>query len=156
MAIHVTETQKLIVKSAYLAASERGEDIDQQTCEEIVRAMLLIERSGMQPYFLKGYNWSCRSRAHGNHRQIEEESEELEARVEEFNFRIATSQGHAASRIRSNRVRSIKAIEGHDNQLLVAEARFGEYWQVALRRADFLRFGQANDVDRPDPQVNAA
>ncbi len=160
MAIHVTETQRLILNAAYLVASDGGEELDQRTSDAVIRAMLMIESSGMQPYFLKGFNWSCRSRAQGNYRQIDAEADQLAGHVDYFNEVIATARGRAASRIRANRVRSIKAIEGHDMQVLIAEARFGQNWHVRWRGADNWRFGQQQDPlqqhGQPDAQVNVA
>jgi hypothetical protein len=160
MTIHVTDTQAFILKAAFEIATEGSEELDQHTCDAIVRAMLLIERSGMQPYFFKGFKWSCWSRAQGNHAQVEADFDEFERHLDAFNNVVALSRGHAASRIRANRVRSIKAIEGHDMQALIAEARFGQNWHLRWRGADNWRFGQQQDPlqqhQQPDAQVNVA
>ena len=160
MTIHVTDTQAFILKAAFEIATEGSEELDQHTCDAIVRAMLLIERSGMQPYFFKGFKWSCWSRAQGNHAQVEADFDEFERHLDAFHNFVALSRGHAASRIRANRVRSIKAIEGHDMQVLIAEARFGQNWHLRWRGADNWRFGQQQDPlqqhQQPDAQVNVA
>lgn len=160
MTIHVTDTQAFILKAAFEIATEGSEELDQHTCDAIVRAMLLIERSGMQPYFFKGFKWSCWSRAQGNHAQVEADFDEFERHLDAFHNVVALSRGHAASRIRSNRVRRIKAMGGHDMQMRLAEARYGQNWHLLLQGADQRRLGHWRDPMhhrlRPDGLDNVA
>lgn len=110
MTIHVTDTQKLIATVALSTAGIPVGHPDDPLVADFVRAMLVIEKGGMQSYILNGFNWSCRSR--GQHRrQVLEELAELEQATEFFHQGIDTAHGEGARRIRGNRVRRIKEVE---------------------------------------------
>lgn len=110
----VTETQRLIADAALQAVDlYRDENVpsNDQLVEHVARAMLVIEQGGLQAYFLKGFQWSCRARARREPDQVREGVMALDQAVDAFSHSIASSRGRAASRIRGNRRRRLVALE---------------------------------------------
>lgn len=108
MTIHVTETQRFILRTALdvSGADERLRDPD--LIDDIIRAMLVIEEGRMQPYLLRGFNWSCSSRSRREPLAVSRDREQLERSVERFHERIDVAGGEPARRIRGNRARLFK------------------------------------------------
>ena len=108
MTIHVTETQKFLVRSALEVSGADEQLLDPKLIDDMIRAMLVVEGSGMQSYMLRGSEWSHRSRYWQDRVKATQQREELFMCVEWFNQSIDQAHGEAARRIRGNRKRRIK------------------------------------------------
>jgi hypothetical protein len=101
----ITETQRLIAAAALASVSDANSD----PVDDFVRAMVVIQRGGMQPYFLQGFKWSCNARSRSEPERIRWDVEVLDQAVEQFHESIDNARGQASRRIRGNRARRIKA-----------------------------------------------
>lgn len=108
MTIHVTETQKFLVRSALEVSGADERLLDQNLIDDVIRAMLVVESAGMQAYMLRGSDWSHRSRYWQDPAKAEQERADLLLCRERFEAYIDQARGQAASRIRANRKRRIR------------------------------------------------
>jgi hypothetical protein len=108
MTIHVTETQQFIVRTALEVSNADERLLDPKLIDDMIRAMLVIEGSGMQAYMLRGSKWSHRSRYWQDPAKATQQREELGLCVEWFQEHIDQARGEAARRIRGNRKRRIR------------------------------------------------
>jgi hypothetical protein len=111
MTIHVTETQQFIVRAALEVSNADERLLDPKLIDDMIRAMLVIEGSGMQAYMLRGSKWSHRSRYWQDPAKATQEREELGLCVEWFQEHIDQARGEAARRIRGNRARRQRELE---------------------------------------------
>jgi hypothetical protein len=111
MTIHVTETQQFIVRAALEVSNADEGLLDPKLIDDMIRAMLVIEGSGMQAYMLRGSNWSHCSRYRQDPAKATQEREELGLCVEWFQEHIDQARGEAARRIRGNRARRQRELE---------------------------------------------
>jgi hypothetical protein len=105
MTIHVTETQKFIARAALEVSGADERLHDPQLIDDMIRAMLVIEGSGMQAYMLRGSEWSHRSRFWQDRETAIQQRKELGMCVESFLQYIDQARGEPARRIRGNRAR---------------------------------------------------
>lgn len=110
MTIHVTETQRFILRTALDVSGADERPHDPGLIDDIIRAMLVIEEGRMQPYMLRGFNWSCSSRSRREPLAVSRDREQLERSVEWFHQRIDAAGGEPARRIRGNRARRFKQL----------------------------------------------
>ena len=115
----VTDTQKLIVAEALRSVGRVVNGPDDSLVVDVASAMLVVEKGGMQPYFLGGFKWSCSSRSRDNPEQVRADVESLEEAVDTFHQGINVARGEAARRIRGNRSRRIRALEREAQRQLV-------------------------------------
>lgn len=146
MAIHVTETQRLITKAA-LEASGADQNLQNPAIvDDIVRAMLVIEKGHMQAYMLRGFNWSYRSRNRRDPLNTFLDRHNLETAVEVFQSSIDSAGGEAARRIRGNRARRVRE----------AERAAAEYNRVLEERREQRRLRRAEKLaNQPIEQLIA-
>lgn len=132
----VTETQKLIAAAALASVSDANND----PVTDFVRAMVVIQRGGMEAYFLEGFQWSCKSRSRSEPERIHWDGEALDQAVERFHESIDNARGEAARRIRGNRARLRKAKEAEARQRLFIAQHQLEQLQARRPRRDALHF----------------
>lgn len=110
MTIHVTETQKFLVRSALEVSGADERLTDPKLIEDMIRAMLVIEQGRMQAYMLRGFNWSCISRNSREPLAVSQDKDELERSVDWFHEHIDHAREEPARRIRGNRKRRIRKL----------------------------------------------
>lgn len=147
MTIHVTETQRFILRTALevSGADERLRDTD--SINDIIRAMLVIEEGRMQPYMLRGFNWSCRSRGRREPQVVSRDIEQLERSVEWFHQHIDAAGGEPARRIRGNRARRFKQLLQEAQEMQEAADR--QVRDLLLGRRDVFHRNPANWDEEP-------
>jgi len=137
MTIHVTATQKFITRVALEVSGADERLLDPQLIDDMIRAMLVVEASGMQSYMLRGSEWSHRSRYWQDPIRASQQREDLFKCVEWFNQSIDQGRGEPARRIRANRTRRIKE--------MVREAEHMQrYAGQRLRELEQRRWGVFN------------
>lgn len=108
MTIHVTETQKFLVRSALEVSGADERLLDTNLIDDVIRAMLVVEAAGLQAYMLRGSEWSHRSRYGQDPAKAQQDRADLLLCTDHFSAYIDQARGEAASRIRSNRKRRIR------------------------------------------------
>ena len=111
MTINVTQTQKLVAEAALAAVGADHLAEDPAAINDLIRAMLVIEKGRMQAYMLRGFNWSYRARYWQDPEKVRLERSELDETVEWFHGHINAARGEAARRIRGNRARHIREMD---------------------------------------------
>jgi hypothetical protein len=146
MAIYVTQTQKLVAEAALSAVGAHNLAQNPETIDDIVRAMLVIEKGHMQAYMLRGFNWSYRSRNRRDPLNTFLDRHNLETAVEVFQSSIDSAGGEAARRIRGNRARRVRE----------AERAAAEYNRVLEERREQRRLRRAEKLaNQPIEQLIA-
>lgn len=110
MTIHVTETQKFLVRSALEVSGADERLLDPKLIDDTIRAMLVVEAAGMQAYMLRGSNWSHRSRYWQDPDKAQQDRADLLLCTERFEAYIDQARGEAARRIRGNRKRRLREL----------------------------------------------
>lgn len=147
MTIHVTETQQFILRAALevSGADERLRDPD--LINDMIRAMLVIEEGRMQPYMLRGFNWSCSSRSRREPLAVSRDIEQLDRSVEWFHRHIDAASGEPARRIRGNRARRFKQLLQKAQEMQEAAER--QVRDLILGRREVFPRNPANWDEEP-------
>lgn len=146
MAMHVTETQRFITKTALQASGAHPNLQDPEIIDDIVRAMLVVEKGHMQAYMLRGFNWSYWSRKRRDPLNTFLDRHNLDTAVEVFHSSIDSAGGEAARRIRANRARRVRE----------AERAAAEYHRVLAERREQRRLRRAEKLaNQPIEQLIA-
>ncbi len=144
MTINVTQTQKLVAEAALAAVGADHLAQDPEAVDQVIRAILVIQKGGMKSYMLDGFQRSCMSRNRRHPLEVARDNAVLDASVELFHGHIGHSDTQAARRIRYNRSRLIKALSNAHPE-----------WkreQLLRLRAGFFFLNVANEDQQPDPQ----
>lgn len=146
MAMHVTETQRFIIKTALQASGAHPNLQDPEIIDDIARAMLVVEKGRMQAYVLRGFNWSYWSRKRRDPLNTFLDRHNLDTAVEVFHSSIDSASGEAARRIRGNRARRVRE----------AERAAAEYHRVLAERREQRRLRRAEKLaNQPIEQLIA-
>jgi hypothetical protein len=144
MTIHVTETQKLVAEAALAAVGADHLAENPEAVDQVIRAILVIQKGGMKSYMLNGFKRSCMSRNRRHPLEVARDNAVLDESVEQFHGQIAYSNTKAARRIRYNRARMIK-------ELNYADPEWKREQLLLLREGRFF-LNVANEDQLPNPQ----
>lgn len=101
----VTPNQKLIAAKALEALTQQDMNPEDPQIENFARAMVVIHRSGLGPYFGRGFSTSMNNRRRLNPEQVERETRYADEKSAELQEAINQDTSSAARRLQANKVR---------------------------------------------------